>query len=175
MSPTDGAWVALLKVRDRIEPKFEPVAEVLFAVTPDQQRNATRQLSMTSRQPGRGYFSLSPYPTLKCSARFRLKSFSRRTGGQHGYASIDAPTLDWHSSGHRSGFVERGNHAATHACCRSSSERDSSIQSWWLSVHCAGVYRVPAPRLPRSRLLSGPLAVDPFFGRLCLIDIRSRR
>src|SRR5215216_6404534 len=58
MSPTDGAWVALLKVRDRIEPEFEPVAEVLFAVTPDQQRNATRQLSMTSRQPGRGYFSL---------------------------------------------------------------------------------------------------------------------
>jgi hypothetical protein len=52
---------------------------------------------------------------------------------------------------------------------------DSSIQSWWLSVHCAGVYRVPAPGLPRSRLFSGPLAVDPIFRRLCLIDIRSRR
>jgi hypothetical protein len=44
-------------VEHHFEPEFEPVAEVLFAVT-DQQRNATRQLSMTSRQPGRGYFSL---------------------------------------------------------------------------------------------------------------------
>jgi hypothetical protein len=161
MSPTDGAWVALLKVRDRIEPEFEPVVEVLFAVTPDQQRNATRQLSMTSRQRGRGYFSLSAYPTLKCSARFRLKSFSRRTGGQHGYASIDAPTLDWHSSGHRSGFVERGNHA----CCRSSSERDSSIQSWWLSVHCAGVYRVPAPHVRRSHFARASPTTSPLCSR----------
>jgi hypothetical protein len=45
-------------VEHHFEPEFEPGAEVVSAVTPDQQRNATRQLSMTSRQPGRGYFSL---------------------------------------------------------------------------------------------------------------------
>src|SRR4029450_5017582 len=50
-------------VEHHIEPEFEPVGEVLFGVTPDQQRNATRQLSMTSRQPGRGYFLPRPYPT----------------------------------------------------------------------------------------------------------------
>ena len=50
-------------VEHHIEPEFEPVGEVLLGVTPDQQRNATRQLSMTSRQPGRGHFLPRPYPT----------------------------------------------------------------------------------------------------------------
>jgi hypothetical protein len=43
------------------------------------------------------------------------------------------------------------------------------------SVHCARVYRVPATRLPCSRMHSRTLAVAPFFGRLCLLDIRGRR
>jgi hypothetical protein len=119
-------------VEDHFEPEFEPVAEVVSAVTPDQWRNATAgcgfsslrprtrvarryggksrsaQVCIQIRQPGRG-FSPSSIPDLERSAQFRLRSLSRRTCGQHGNASIGAPTLDWRGSGHRSRFIERSN------------------------------------------------------------------